>query len=339
MSAQHGYAATTRWTGAGDRGTASYTAYSRDHEVLLDGRPSLPGSADPAFRGGRPGTAPRSCSWRACRSATCCGSSTSRPRRASSCASTSTTRPAPCAWSPAARASSRTSRCTPRGGRRRTGHGRGGDGDPPPARARPLLHRALGELPGARRAGTRPARRRLTRRAQHRAREEHRGNSGRSEHAARVRACSVRTRAAASSLGRGRPAAPCLRLLLGRPTRRRGPALRPLARLRRRGRRLGGRRRGPDRHGVVPSRISARKRPVWLASTRATCSGVPCATTLPPPEPPSGPMSTTQSALLMTSRLCSMTRTLLPLSTSDWSTPSSLRMSSKCRPVVGSSST
>ncbi|QUC00668.1 OsmC family protein [Cellulosimicrobium cellulans] len=51
MSAQHGYAATTRWTGAGDRGTASYTAYSRDHEVLLDGRPPLPGSADPAFRG------------------------------------------------------------------------------------------------------------------------------------------------------------------------------------------------------------------------------------------------------------------------------------------------
>ena len=34
-----------------------------------------------------------------------------------------------------------------------------------------------------------------------------------------------------------------------------------------------------------------------------------------------------------------ITITELPLSTRLWSTPSSLRMSSKCRPVVGSSST
>ena len=83
----------------------------------------------------------------------------------------------------------------------------------------------------------------------------------------------------------------------------------------------------------------ARKRPVWLAGTAATCSGVPSAMTRPPPDPPSGPMSMTQSALLMTSRLCSMTITVLPLSTRPCSTPSSLRMSSKCSPVVGSSST
>jgi organic hydroperoxide reductase OsmC/OhrA len=51
MSAQHGYATTVRWTGAGDRGTSSYTSYSRDHDVLLEGRPPLPGSSDPAFRG------------------------------------------------------------------------------------------------------------------------------------------------------------------------------------------------------------------------------------------------------------------------------------------------
>ena len=55
--------------------------------------------------------------------------------------------------------------------------------------------------------------------------------------------------------------------------------------------------------------------------------------------PPSGPMSMTQSAVLITSRLCSMTMTVLPLSTSRSRTPSSLGMSSKCRPVVGSSST
>lgn len=49
--ALHDYAVTVRWTGAKERGTASYTAYSRDHDVLLPGRPTLPGSADPAFRG------------------------------------------------------------------------------------------------------------------------------------------------------------------------------------------------------------------------------------------------------------------------------------------------
>ncbi|MCB7137398.1 OsmC family protein [Cellulosimicrobium marinum] len=51
MGAHHGYSATVRWTGAGRTGTTSYTAYGRDHDVLLDGRPPLPGSADPAFRG------------------------------------------------------------------------------------------------------------------------------------------------------------------------------------------------------------------------------------------------------------------------------------------------
>ena len=55
-------------------------------------------------------------------------------------------------------------------------------------------------------------------------------------------------------------------------------------------------------------------RPVWLVGCTATSSGVPSATTVPPPEPPSGPMSMTQSAVLMTSRLCSMTMTVLPLS-------------------------
>ena len=50
-----------------------------------------------------------------------------------------------------------------------------------------------------------------------------------------------------------------------------------------------------------------------------------------------GPRSMTQSAVLMTSRLCSMTSTVLPWSTSRCSTASSRWMSSKCRPVVGSS--
>ena len=55
------------------------------------------------------------------------------------------------------------------------------------------------------------------------------------------------------------------------------------------------------------------------------------------PAPASGPRSMTQSAVLITSRLCSTTMTVLPRSTRRLSTSSSLRMSSKCRPVVGSS--
>src|SRR3569833_2507788 len=66
-------------------------------------------------------------------------------------------------------------------------------------------------------------------------------------------------------------------------------------------------------------------------------SGVPQATISPPPSPPSGPRSMIQSAVLMTSRLCSITTTVLPWSASSCSTSSSLRVSSKCRPVVGSS--
>src|SRR5690606_31810303 len=77
-------------------------------------------------------------------------------------------------------------------------------------------------------------------------------------------------------------------------------------------------------HTRMPASISCRKRPVWLSSARASCSGVPVATTCPPPEPPSGPRSMIQSADLITSRLCSITITVLPLSASPLSTASSL---------------
>ena len=59
-------------------------------------------------------------------------------------------------------------------------------------------------------------------------------------------------------------------------------------------------------------RMSRRKRPVWLASSEAMCSGVPSPTIVPPPLPPFGPRSITQSAVLITSRLCSITNTVLP---------------------------
>ena len=54
--------------------------------------------------------------------------------------------------------------------------------------------------------------------------------------------------------------------------------------------------------------------PVALAAHSAQPSGVPSKTISPPPSPPSGPRSMMWSATFMTSRLCSMTTTVLPAS-------------------------
>lgn len=51
MPRNHTYAITTTWTGNRGEGTVSYRAYGRDHDLRADGRPTLPASADPAFRG------------------------------------------------------------------------------------------------------------------------------------------------------------------------------------------------------------------------------------------------------------------------------------------------
>ena len=51
MGILHTFEAGLTWTGAGATGTSSYTAYGRDHEVSFAGKPDIPGSADPAFRG------------------------------------------------------------------------------------------------------------------------------------------------------------------------------------------------------------------------------------------------------------------------------------------------
>jgi organic hydroperoxide reductase OsmC/OhrA len=48
---QHTYATRTEWTGNQGRGTADYRAYSRQHVISAPGKPDLPGSSDPAFRG------------------------------------------------------------------------------------------------------------------------------------------------------------------------------------------------------------------------------------------------------------------------------------------------
>lgn len=51
MPRVHRYAVTVRWTGNSGAGTSSYGAYRRDHEILADGKPTIPCSSDPAYRG------------------------------------------------------------------------------------------------------------------------------------------------------------------------------------------------------------------------------------------------------------------------------------------------
>jgi organic hydroperoxide reductase OsmC/OhrA len=51
MPRRHEYSAVVRWTGDRGTGTSGYRDYDRTHVVESAGRPSLPGSSDPAFRG------------------------------------------------------------------------------------------------------------------------------------------------------------------------------------------------------------------------------------------------------------------------------------------------
>lgn len=51
MSGQHRYRTTLVWTGNDGSGTGTYRGYRRDHVISADGKPPLPGSSDPAFRG------------------------------------------------------------------------------------------------------------------------------------------------------------------------------------------------------------------------------------------------------------------------------------------------
>jgi organic hydroperoxide reductase OsmC/OhrA len=47
----HQYQVEVRWTGNTGEGTASYRTYDRTHEISAVGKPVIPGSSDPAFRG------------------------------------------------------------------------------------------------------------------------------------------------------------------------------------------------------------------------------------------------------------------------------------------------
>lgn len=48
---EHAYAARVVWEGNTGEGTARYAAYGREYRVEVAGKPHLPASADPAFRG------------------------------------------------------------------------------------------------------------------------------------------------------------------------------------------------------------------------------------------------------------------------------------------------
>ena len=56
--ASHDYSATVVWTGNSGEGTKHYRAFSRDHEITCASKPTIAGSADPAFLGDSSGYNP-----------------------------------------------------------------------------------------------------------------------------------------------------------------------------------------------------------------------------------------------------------------------------------------
>ena len=51
MEKEHHYFARITWTGNKGQGTSDYRAYERDHIIHVEGKPEIPGSSDPSFRG------------------------------------------------------------------------------------------------------------------------------------------------------------------------------------------------------------------------------------------------------------------------------------------------
>ena len=51
MAREHRYVVTIEWTGDQGTGTSHYRAYSRAHEIRVAGKPPIPASSDPGFRG------------------------------------------------------------------------------------------------------------------------------------------------------------------------------------------------------------------------------------------------------------------------------------------------
>src|SRR5918911_3431409 len=47
----HSFEVNLNWTGNTGEGTSAYTSYQRAHEISAEGKPAIPCSSDPAFRG------------------------------------------------------------------------------------------------------------------------------------------------------------------------------------------------------------------------------------------------------------------------------------------------
>ena len=53
MPRRHSYLVKVTWTGNTGTGTSGYRDYERSHDLSADGKPTIAGSSDPAFRGER----------------------------------------------------------------------------------------------------------------------------------------------------------------------------------------------------------------------------------------------------------------------------------------------
>jgi len=51
MNGQHTYNLRVEWTGNRGVGTSNYKVYERSHTIIVDNKPDILASADPAFRG------------------------------------------------------------------------------------------------------------------------------------------------------------------------------------------------------------------------------------------------------------------------------------------------
>ncbi|WP_419905789.1 OsmC family protein [Kiloniella sp.] len=51
MAQEHQYKSLLTWTGNKGTGTSNYKDYDRQYDITIEGKPTLAGSSDPAFRG------------------------------------------------------------------------------------------------------------------------------------------------------------------------------------------------------------------------------------------------------------------------------------------------
>jgi hypothetical protein len=93
---RHEYQVVVTWTGNLGEGTASYAAYSRDHDVSGEAKPTILGTADPAFGGDLTRWNPEELFVACFRNVTCLSSWRGRPGPALWLPGTSTSRVAPC---------------------------------------------------------------------------------------------------------------------------------------------------------------------------------------------------------------------------------------------------